>query len=119
MNIEQGMSVELMVYAPAKIKEFVVKVSDNFLPAIQMLVPGAQQLDLINDEVAKNALGTMLPVGDQLLNQTEVMFSLSKLVPMIAAVGNQGEEYVFTLEVVDQKGQELVQDVLFYNPVVE
>ena len=119
MNIEQGMSVELMVYAPAKIKEFVVKVSDNFLPAIQMLVPGAQQLDLINDEVAKNALGTMLPVGDQLLNQTEVMFSLSKLVPMIAAVGNQGEEYVFTLEVVDQKGQKLVQDVLFYNPVVE
>jgi hypothetical protein len=47
------------------------------------------------------------------------MFSLSKLVPMIAAVGNQGEEYVFTLEVIDQKGQKLVQDVLFYNPVVE
>jgi hypothetical protein len=84
-----------------------------------MLVPGAQYLDLINDEAAKSALGTMLPVGDQLLNQTEVMFSLSKLVPMIAAVGNQGEEYVFTLEVIDQKGQKLVQDVLFYNPVVE
>jgi hypothetical protein len=119
MDIEQGMSVELMVYAPAKIKEFVVKVSDNFLPAIQMLVPGAEHLDLINDEVAKEALGSMLPVGDQLFDQTEVLFSLSKLVPLIAAVGNQGEDYVFTLEVEDHKGQKLVQDVVFYNPVVE
>lgn len=119
MDITPTMSVELMVYAPEKIKEFIVKVSDNFLPAIQMLVPGAQYLDLINDETAKEALGTMLPVGDQLYNQTEVSFSLSKLVPLIAAVGNPGEDYVFTLEVTDQKGQKLVKDVLFYNPVVE
>lgn len=119
MTIEAGMSVELMVYAPSKIKEFIVKVSDNFLPAIQMLVPGAQYLDLINDEVAKEALGTMLPVGDQLLGQTEVMFSLSQLVPLIAAVGNPGEDYVFTLDVTDGKGQNLVKDVTFYNPVVE
>lgn len=119
MDIAEGMSVELMVYAPEKIKEFVVKVSDNFKGAIQMLVPGAEYLDLINDEVAKEALGSMLPVGDQLLGKTEVAFSLSKLVPMIAAVGNQGEDYVFTLEVTDEKGQKLVKDVYFYNPVVE
>lgn len=119
MDIAEGMSVELMVYAPEKIKEFIVKVSDNFKGAIQMLVPGAEYLDLINDEVAKEALGSMLPVGDQLLGKTEVTFSLSKLVPMIAAVGNQGEDYVFTLEVTDEKGQKLVKDVYFYNPVVE
>lgn len=119
MDIEAGMSVELMVYAPGKIKEFIVKVSDNFLPAIQLLVPGAEHLDLIYDEVAKEALGTMLPVGDQLLGQTEVMFSLSQLVPLIAAVGNPGEDYIFTLEVTDEKDQKLVKDVLFYNPVVE
>lgn len=119
MDIAEVMSVELMVYAPEKIKEFIVKVSDNFKGAIQMLVPGAEYLDLINDEVAKEALGSMLPVGDQLLGKTEVPFSLSKLVPMIAAVGNQGEDYVFTLEVTDEKGQKLVKDVYFYNPVVE
>ncbi|MBR5103917.1 MAG: DUF4493 domain-containing protein [Bacteroidales bacterium] len=119
MDIEAGMSVELMVYAPGKIKEFVVKVSDNFLPAIQILVPGAEYLDLIGDETAKEALGSMLPVGDQLLGQTEVMFSLSQLVPLIAAVGNPGEDYIFTLEVTDEKDQKLVKDVLFYNPVVE
>ncbi len=118
MDIEQGMSVELMVYAPEKIKGFIVYVSDNFLGAIQMLVPGAEYLDLIYDEVAKDQLGTMLPVGDQLLGQTEVAFSLSKLVPMIAAVGNQGEDYIFTLEVTDEKDQILRKDVEFHNPVV-
>ena len=118
MDIEQGMSVELMVYAPEKIKGFIVYVSDNFLGAIQVLVPGAEYLDLIYDEVAKEQLGTMLPVGDQLLGQTEVAFSLSKLVPMIAAVGNQGEDYIFTLEVTDEMGQILRKDVEFHNPVV-
>lgn len=118
MDIEQGMSVELMVYAPEKIKGFKVYVSDNFLGAIQMLVPGAEYLDLIYDEVAKEELGTMLPVGDQLLGQTEVAFSLSKLVPMIAAVGNQGEDYIFTLEVTDEMDQILRKDVEFHNPVV-
>lgn len=118
MDIEQGMSVELMVYAPEKIKGFIVYVSDNFQGAIQVLVPGAEYLDLIYDEVAKDQLGTMLPVGDQLLGQTEVAFSLSKLVPMIAAVGNQGEDYIFTLEVTDEKDQILRKDVEFHNPVV-
>ena len=119
MDIVAGMNVELMVYAPAKIKGFVVRVSDNFIGAIQMLVPGADCLDLIGDQVAIEALGTMLPVGDQLLGQTEVAFSLSKLVPLIASVGNQGEDYVFTLEVTDEKDQQLVKSVVFYNPVIE
>lgn len=119
MDIVGEMSVELMVYAPEKIKGFVVRVSENFIPAIQMLVPGAECLDLIGDPVAIEALGTMLPVGDQLLGQTEVTFSLSKLVPLIASVGNQGEDYVFTLEVTDEKDQVLVKSVTFYNPVIE
>ena len=119
MDIVANMNVELMVYAPEKIKGFVVKVSDNFLPAIQMLVPGVEALDLINDTEVMAALGTMLPVGDQLLGKTEVAFSLSKLVPLIASVGNQGEDYVFTLEVTDEKDQQLVQSVVFYNPVTE
>ena len=119
MDIVEGMNVELMVYAPAKIKEFIVRVSDNFLPAIQMLVPGVEYLDLINDEATKAELGTMLPVGDQLLGQTEVQFSLSTLVPLIAAVGTQGEDYVFTLEVADELDQKLVKELVFYNPITE
>ena len=116
LDIVDGMNVELTVLAPAKIKEFIVRVSDNFLPAIQMLVPGIEYLDLINHQPTMDALGTMLPVGDQLLGQTEVLFSLSKLVPLIASVGNPGEDYIFTLEVTDELDQTLVKDVPFYNP---
>ena len=83
-----------------------------------MLVPGIDYLDLINDQPTKDALGTMLPVGDQLYGQTEVLFSLSKLVPLIASVGNPGEDYVFTLEVTDELDQTLVKDVFFYNPAI-
>lgn len=119
MDIVAGMNVELMVYVPEKIKSFIVRVSENFLPAVQMLVPGADCLDLIGNPVAIEALGTMLPVGDQLLGQTEVKFSLSQLVPLIATVGNQGEDYVFTLDVIDEKNQQLTQAVTFYNPVTE
>ena len=119
LDIAEGMSVELTVYAPAKIKGFIVRVSDNFLPAIQMLVAGIECLDLINHQPTIEALGTMLPVGDQLYGQTEVQFSLSKLVPLIATVGNQGEDYIFTLEVTDELGRTLVKDVPFYNPVME
>ena len=119
LDIAEGMSVELTVYAPAKIKGFIVRVSDNFLPAIQMLVAGIECLDLINHQPTIEALGTMLPVGDQLYGQTEVQFSLSKLVPLIATVGNQGEDYIFTLEVTDELDRTLVKDVPFYNPVME
>lgn len=118
LDIAQGMNVELKVYAPAMIKEFIVRVSDNFLPAIQMLVPGIEYLDLINHQPTIEALGTMLPVGDQLYGQTEVEFSLSKLVPLIASVGNLGEDYIFTLEVTDELDQTLVKDVPFYNPAI-
>ena len=119
LDIVEGMSVELTVYAPAKIKGFIVRVSDNFLPAIQMLVAGIECLDLINHQPTIEALGTMLPVGDQLYGQTEVQFSLSKLVPLIATVGNPGEDYIFTLEVTDELDRTLVKDVPFYNPVIE
>lgn len=119
LDIADGMNVELIIYAPAKIKEFIVRVSDNFLPAIQILVPGVEYLDLIGHEETMAALGSMLPVGEQLLGQTEVLFSLSKLVPLIASVGNPGEDYVFTLEVTDELDQKLVKAVEFYNPVTE
>lgn len=119
LDIAAEMDVELTIFAPAKIKGFIVHVSENFLQAIQGLVPGAEYLDLIGDENTMTALGSILPVGEQLLGQTEVSFSLSTLVPLIAGIGNPGEDYVFTLEVTDELDQKLVKALEFYNPVTE
>lgn len=119
LDIAAEMDVELTIFAPAKIKGFIVHVSENFLLAIQGLVPGAEYLDLIGDKNTMTALRSILPVGEQLLGQTEVSFSLSTLVPLIAGIGNPGEDYVFTLEVTDELDQKLVKALEFYNPVTE
>lgn len=118
LDIAAEMNVELTIFAPAKIKGFIVHISENFLPAIQVLVPGAEYLDLIGDENTMTALESILPVGEQLLGQTEVLFSLSRLVPLISGFP-QGEDYVFTLEVTDELDQKLVKAVEFYNPVTQ
>lgn len=117
MTIAKGMDVNLVVKAPEKIKGFVVKVSDNFKGLLAM-VAGAEELDLIGNPTVVENMGSMLPTGDKLLDQVEVNFSLSELVPLIAEVGTQGEDYDFTLEVTDGKGQKLVQTLTFFNPVV-
>ncbi len=58
----------------------------------------------------------MLPTGNELLNQTEVNFSLSQLVPLISQVGTAGEDYSFTLDVEDALGQTLSKACIFHNP---
>ena len=119
-TIQSEMDVEMMVYAPETIESFIVRVSENFLPTIQMMIPGVEYLDLINDEAVKANLGNILPTGDQIYGKTEVPFSLSKLVPMIRQVGSAPDQnYVFTLEVTDAKGQKLIKEAVFYNPPME
>ena len=73
-------------------------------------------MDLINNTTLIERLGGMLPTGNELLNQTEVNFSLSQLVPLISQVGNAGEDYSFTLDVEDALGQTLSKVCTFHNP---
>ena len=50
-QLQEVMSVDLVVKAPGKIKSFVVRVSENFQPAISMIASNPY-LDLINDQKA-------------------------------------------------------------------
>ena len=76
-------------------------------------------MDLINNEALIAQLGEMIPTGDALLNQTHVDFSLSQLVPLIAAYSADenypGSNHIFTLHVTDAKGQTLEKAVTFYT----
>ena len=57
----------------------------------------------------------MIPTGDALKGQTEVLFSLSQLVPMIQMFApTSGSEHIFTLKVSDEKGQTLEKTLVFY-----
>ena len=72
-------------------------------------------MDLINDDALITALTGMIPVGDQLKDQTHVDFSLSQLVPLINVYSPEsGSRHTFTLKVTDNKNQSLEKAVVFY-----
>lgn len=118
------MDVEIVIYAPEGIKDFVVDVDSNVLGETIAGLAGASytyspenpfRMDLINDQALITALMGMIPVGDQLKDQTHVDFSLSQLVPLIAVYSPEsGSEHTFTLKVTDNKNQRLEKAVVFY-----
>ncbi len=110
------MDVNLVVKAPGKIKSFRVTVSDNFASLVDEMGAENGVMDLINNSELIGNLGELLPTGDALRGKTEVPFSLSNLVPLIATVGNKGEDYTFTLDVEDELGQTLSKVCTFHNP---
>lgn len=116
VTIAEEMDVNIIVKAPGKIKEFKVTVSENFAEMVNEMGAENGMMDLINNANLIENLGGLLPTGDQLLNKTEVEFSLSQLVPMISIVGQAGEDYTFTLYVQDALGQSLTKVCKFYNP---
>lgn len=116
IEITDEMDVNLVVKAPGKIKQFKVTVSENFTEMVGMMGAENGVMDLINNTTLIENLGGMLPTGNELLNQTEVNFSLSQLVPLISQVGTAGEDYSFTLDVEDALGQTLSKACIFHNP---
>ena len=116
--LSETMEVNLVVKAPARIASFVVDVESATLEPLLTMMVGSSSMDLIGNEQAVTVLGGLgLPVGDQLLGQTEVDFPLSTLLPLLYQLEPEaGSEHTFTLKVADEAGQELVQDLVFYMP---
>ena len=118
--ITDNADADLVVKAPGVIRDFLVTVSENFQDAIALIASedgSVKDMDLINNEYLISMLASVaptLPTGDSLKGQTVVDFSLSALVPMIAGVGNSGEDYIFTLHVTDELGQTLVKSLTFH-----
>ncbi len=75
-------------------------------------------MDLINNTELAEALAELgVPTGDALKDQTNVVFSLSSLVPMIGKLGAEPDsEHTFTLKVTDKKNQSLEKAIVFYVP---
>lgn len=136
MDLSAKVDVELMIKAPEKIKEFLIYVKSPVLSQTisgmvseehKMNSDGVTTMDMINDEVLYGNLGkpdedtgepSAIPMGDRILDQTEVPFSLSSLVPMINMYVKSitpGDQHVFTLHLKDGKGQELTQAVTFVS----
>ncbi|MBR1509323.1 MAG: DUF4493 domain-containing protein [Bacteroidales bacterium] len=122
--IENQMNVEILIEAPETVQEFLVTVDSAVLSETIAQMGGHSDyhysadnpfvMDLINDQALVSALNGMIPVGDQLKDQTQINFSLSQLVPLILVYSPEsGSNHIFTLKVTDAKGQSLQKSVTF------
>lgn len=130
MNIDENLDADLLIKAPGKIATFVVTVDS---PQLSMTIAALcsyaddydyetlppADMDMINDAVLIENLAGMdlgLPLGNDILGQTEVPFSLSGLIPLIDVYKPAyGTEHNFTLKVTDEKGQVLEKKVVFVS----
>lgn len=125
-EIQTKMDVEIVIKAPKAIKGFKVKVESPALFGILVGNVGIPEnidrenkiltLDLIGDAKVVEQF-TMFPTGDKVKGKTEVLFSLSTLVPMINNFSPEpGSHHVFTLDLEDEAGNTLTQAVSFICP---
>ncbi len=128
-TIQDQMDVNIQISAPEKIKTFKVAVESVSLSETIAALKGDDSyayaagnpfvMDLIDDQDMIDALADMglgLPLGDDLKGQTEVLFSLSSLIPMIAMYpADPGTEHYFTLMLSDEKGQSLEKKLTFVS----
>ena len=128
-EMTSGMDVTFSISAPNKIASFVVVVN---APAVNsevaaMVSPenvnsdGTVNLDLIKDDVAMAQLSALgLKTGDQLENQSQVQFELSRLIGMLYRLcGTDPDRYdnqdqTFTLKLTDTKNLSLSKSVVFF-----
>jgi len=126
--IEETMDVNIVIEAPETISSFIVTVDSGILSDVIAALAGdtsysyasdgPYDMDLINNAALVEALAGMgVPTGDQLAGQTEVLFSLSQLVPLIRVYNPEsGSNHIFILKVTDAKNQTLQKSLTFVMP---
>lgn len=112
-----GMSVEITVNVPGKVKDFLIDVKSDcaeFEGVIKSMTGDGLTMDLVNNAGLSSLNDLGIPTGDGVKGQTTVPFSLSSLLPMILLYNPEVNSYhTFTLKVTDEAGQTLTQALQF------
>ena len=112
-----GMSVEITVNVPGKVKDFLIDVKSDcaeFEGVIKSMTGDGLTMDLVNNAALSSLNDLGIPTGDSVKGKTTVPFSLSSLLPMILLYNPEVNSYhTFTLKVTDEAGQTLTQALQF------
>lgn len=90
--------IDVVITAPRGLKTFKVEVSENFKAAVAMITgaygfPGADYIDLVEHASVWSQLG--LPVGDAIVEKTEVVFSLTPFISTLCgAAGGMTVDFI-------------------------
>lgn len=112
-----GMSVEVKVNVPGKVKDFLIDVKSDcaeFEGVIKSMTGDGLTMDLVNNAALSSLSDMGIPTGDSVKGKPMVTFSLSSLLPMILLYNPEVNSYhTFTLKVTDEAGQTLTQALQF------
>lgn len=113
----EGMSVEITVNVPGKVKDFLIDVKSDcaeFEGVIKSMTGDGLTMDLVNNANLSSLNELGIPTGDSVKGKLTVPFSLSSLLPMILLYNPEVNSYhTFTLKVTDEAGQTLTQALQF------
>lgn len=123
VKIDATMDIKVNISADYGIKDFVVNVNSAILNHLGDVMGDPSmnitKLNLSNPGAVENGLAstTRLPMGDQLVGQTELTIDLSTLVPMIMMLEGLATEpityHTFTLDMTDNAGNKLEKSLTF------
>ena len=112
-----GMSVEITVNVPGKVKDFLIDVKSDcaeFEGVIKSMTGDGLTMDLVNNAALSSLNDLGIPTGDSVKGKETVPFKLSSLLPMILLYNPEVNSYhTFTLKVTDEAGQTLTQALQF------
>ena len=113
----EGMSVEITVNVPGKVKDFLIDVKSDcaeFEGVIKSMTGDGLTMDLVNNANLSSLNELGIPTGDSVKGKETVPFTLSSLLPMILLYNPEVNSYhTFTLKVTDEAGQTLTQALQF------
>lgn len=113
-DIVDGLTVDIKVTAPAGIKSFLVRIdSDTLTPQELAGVGLCDNINLINPEQSVDSTGKLeedkkseiggvlqgfgFPIGNEVLNQSEVKFSITNFLPLLSFTGNGTHRFIMTV----------------------
>lgn len=112
-----GMSVEITVNVPGKVKDFLIDVKSDcaeFEGVIKSMTGDGLTMDLVNNSALSSLNDLGIPTGDSVKGKETVPFKLSSLLPMILLYNPEVNSYhTFTLKVTDEAGHTLTQALQF------
>lgn len=113
-NMVDGLTVDITVNAPAGIKSFMVQIiSDTLTPQELAGVGLCDNINLIYPEQSVDSTGKLddkkkaeiggvlqgfgFPIGNDVLNKSEVRFSITNFLPLLSFTGNGTHRFVMTV----------------------
>lgn len=109
----EGMDGKVTIKAAAGIDKLEVEIktsSPDFEASVSDLLPMKFDLAHPESEEVAQMLGSLFPVGDQVIGKTEMLFDITQFIPLLQAFAG---EHQFVISVTDQNGSSLTKTLTF------